>query len=334
MSKNLKNILEKLFEGATLSREQAKQTLMEVATNQYNDSQVAAFLIVFNVRDITNDEFGGFRDAMLELALQVDLSPNRVMDLCGTGGDGKNTFNVSTLASFVAAGACVKVAKHGNKSVSSNCGSSNVLEYLGIHFTNDIEQLKQHVEEIGICFLHAPLFHPAMKNLGPIRNSLGVKTFINMLGPLVNPAKPEAQMTGVFSLEVADKYYQLWREEDNDYAIVHDLGGYDEISLTNDVKVFNKNGEHIFTPLDFGFEKIEAEDLYGGEDVPSAAKIFMNVLNGEGTKAQGNVVCANAGLAISTYKGISLKEGVEQAKVSLSSGKALEILSKCINEYS
>ncbi len=330
MDKNLKYILEELFAGATLSRVTAKTNMIDIATNQVHENQVAAFLTVFNVREITSEEFRGFRDAMLELALKVDLSPNRVMDLCGTGGDGKNTFNISTLSSLVAAGAGVKVAKHGNRSVSSNCGSSNVLEYMGVNFTNDTKQLKKQIEEVGICFLHAPLFHPAMKNLAPIRKSIGVKTFINLLGPLVNPAQPQAQLTGVFSLEAARKYYNLWKEEDMDFAVVHDLGGYDEISLTNEVKLFNMEGEHTISPADFGFETIQPEALYGGEDVASSAEIFMKILDVNGREAQNNVVCANAGLAISTYKGIPLKDGVEEAKASLMERKAQNVLNQIV----
>jgi anthranilate phosphoribosyltransferase len=242
----------------------------------------------------------GFRDAMLDLCLSAGLDDYELIDLCGTGGDGKNTFNISTLASFVVAGAGFKVAKHGNYGVSSGCGSSNVMEYLGYQFTNNTDTLKRSLDTSGICFLHAPLFHPAMKTLAPIRKELGVKTFVNMLGPMVNPSQPKYQIVGVFSLELARLYAYLYQKSTKSYTILHDLGGYDEISLTNSFKTFTTLGEKITYVESLGFAKINPETITGGETVEDSAKIFMKVLNGEGTTEQNYVVLCNAAVAINT----------------------------------
>ena len=326
----MKQTLQKLFNSETLSKEEAKAILIRVAGAEFNDAQVASFLTVFNTRNITIDEFAGFRAAMLELCIPINLGDVKVMDLCGTGGDGKDTFNISTLSSFVAAASGVKVAKHGNKSVSSKCGSSNVLEYLGVSFYKSQEELRGQLNDNGICFLHAPLFHPAMKNIGHVRRILGVKTFFNMLGPLVNPARPQAQLAGVFSTEVARLYNYILQEEGIDFAVVHDLNGYDEISLTGPVKIFNSDGELLLNPSDFGLAANRPEDLFGGNDVPSSAKIFVDVLKGIGTNAQNNVVAANAGLAISTYKKVPIKIAVEEAMEMLQTGKALAVFESTI----
>ncbi|MEZ5008648.1 MAG: anthranilate phosphoribosyltransferase [Chitinophagales bacterium] len=326
----MKQTLEKLFNSETLSKEEAKAILIRVASAEFNDAQVASFLTVFNARKITLAEFSGFRDAMLELCIPINLGGVKVMDLCGTGGDGKDTFNISTLSSFVTAASGVKVAKHGNKSVSSKCGSSNVLEYLGVPFYKTEQELRGQLNDNGICFLHAPLFHPAMKNIGHVRRILGVKTFFNMLGPLVNPARPQAQLAGVFSAEVARLYNYILQEEGIDFAVVHDLNGYDEISLTGPVKIFNSEGELLLHPSDFGVTANQPEELFGGNDVPSSAKIFLDVLKGNGTNAQNNVVAANAGLAISTYKNIAIKIAVEEAMEMLQTGKALAVFESTI----
>ena len=278
------------------------------------------------MRSITIEELEGFRDALLEMCLRVELDGYAAVDLCGTGGDGKDTFNISTLASFVTAGAGVPVVKHGNYGVSSGCGSSNVMEHLGIKFSNEQDFLERSMEEAGISFLHAALFHPAMKNVAPIRKALGVKTFFNMLGPMVNPAFPKNQVVGVFSLELARMYAYLYQKTDKNFSILHALDGYDEISLTGDTKLISNNSEAMLAPQDFGVNRISAEDISGGNTVESAAGIFMDILNGKGTEAQNNVVCANAGMAISTVKKIDLEQGFSEAKESLTSGKALESL--------
>ncbi|PIB26382.1 anthranilate phosphoribosyltransferase [Maribacter sp. 4U21] len=324
----MKETLNRLINHEILHKEEAKQILVNMAKGDYNMSQIAAFLTVYMMRSVTIEELEGFRDALLELCLAVDLSHYNPIDLCGTGGDGKDTFNISTLSSFVTAGAGIKVTKHGNYGVSSKCGSSNVMEFLGIKFSNEADFLKKSIDEAGICVLHAPLFHPAMKNVAPIRKELGVKTFFNMLGPMVNPAFPKNQMVGVFNLELARMYGYLYQNTDKNFTVLHALDGYDEISLTGDTKTISNGSETILKPSDFGVTEIDADAIVGGDDIPTSAQIFMNVLNGKGTEAQNNVVCANAGVAIATVEHISPKEGFEKAKESLLSGKGLAALKK------
>lgn len=324
----MKEILNHLFEYKTLSRAESKEILSNLAQGKYNPSQVAAFITVYLMRNITVSELEGFRDAMLDLCVPVEFDGFDVIDLCGTGGDGKNTFNISTLASFIAAGAGVKVAKHGNYGVSSVSGSSNVLEYFGHKFTNDIDTLKKQMDESNICFLHAPLFHPAMKNVAPIRRELGIKTFFNMLGPMVNPAKPQAQMVGVFSLELQRLYGYLYQQTDKRYAIVHALDGYDEISLTGDFKMITDQEESIVSPDMLKMHTLKQADIFGGDTLEEAADIFKKVISGEGTRAQNNVVIANAAMAIKCYKQIELKEALAHATTSLESGEALKVFKK------
>jgi anthranilate phosphoribosyltransferase len=326
----MKHVLNRLINHETISAEEAKQNLINISKDVYNQSQIAAFLTVFMMRTVTLEELKGFRDALLELCIPVDLSAYNPIDLCGTGGDGKDTFNISTLSSFVTAGAGVPVAKHGNYGVSSACGSSNVLESLGVKFSNDTDFLERAIATTGICVLHAPLFHPAMKNVAPIRRELGVKTFFNMLGPMVNPSFPKNQMVGVFSLELLRLYNYLYQETDKNYSIVHDLGGYDEISLTNSVKIVSNDSEVLFSAEDLGLQNNTQEAIFGGNTVADASKIFKTIISGNGTEAQNNVVCTNAGLAIATAKKITHKDGYELAKEALYSGKANECLTKLI----
>jgi len=320
----MKEILNRLFEYKSLTKQEAKNVLVQLAKGEFNNSQVAAFLTVYLMRSITVNELEGFREAMLELCLPVEISEYEAIDLCGTGGDSKNTFNISTLASFVVAGTGQNVAKHGNNGVSSVCGSSNLLNYFGHEFTNDINSLKKNLDDAGICFLHAPLFHPAMKNVAPIRKELGVKTFFNMLGPMVNPSFPKRQLVGVFSLELARLYGYLYQKSDCKFIILHSLDGYDEISLTGPFKVISNQGEELVTPNDLSFSQLSQNDIYGGETVEDSAKIFENVLKGNGTRAQEEVVIANAGFAVSCGKSISREEGIAQATESLKSGSALK----------
>jgi anthranilate phosphoribosyltransferase len=298
----MKQILNYLFENKILTREQSREILTSIAQGKYNNSQMAAFMTAYCMRSITVNELEGFRDAMLDLCLPADLETNELIDLCGTGGDGKDTFNISTLASFIVAGAGYKVAKHGNYGVSSGCGSSNVMEFLGYQFTNDNDLLKRSIAKANICFLHAPLFHPAMKTVAPIRRELGVKTFFNMLGPMVNPAKPQNQLVGVFNLELARVYAYLYQKSGIKYTILNALDGYDEISLTGDFKTFSAEGEKINSIESLGFEKLNPVQITGGSTVKESADIFMNVLNGEATPAQNNVVLCNAALAVKTIK--------------------------------
>ena len=326
----MKELLNRLINHESISSEEAKQVLVNISEGKYNQSQIASFLTVYMMRSITLEELRGFRDALLELCIPIDLKDFNAIDLCGTGGDGKDTFNISTLSSFVTAGAGVKVAKHGNYGVSSACGSSNVMEHLGIKFSNNEDFLKQSIDKAGICVLHAPLFHPAMKNVAPIRRELGVKTFFNMLGPMVNPSFPKNQMVGVFNLELQRLYGYLYQQTDKNYSIVHALDGYDEISLTGKTKVISNQSETMFSPEDIGVNQIKQSAIFGGNSVEDAANIFVNVISGKGTEAQNNVVCANAGLAIATTNKINHQDGFELAKESLLSGKAKISLDKLI----
>src|ERR1700744_6513514 len=320
----MKAILNHLFEHKTFTREQSREILTSIAQGQYNNSQMAAFMTAYCMRSITVQELEGFRDAMLDLCLPIDLQTDELIDLCGTGGDGKDTFNISTLASFVTAGAGYKVAKHGNYGVSSGCGSSNVMEFLGYKFTNDTNQLKSSMDKAGICFLHAPLFHPAMKTVAPIRRELGVKTFFNMLGPLVNPAKPENQLVGVFNLELARVYAYLYQKSNKKYTIVNALDRYDEVSLTCDFKTFSAEGERINSIEDLGFSKLNPNEILGGSTISESADIFMEVLNNTATSAQNNVVLCNAALAIKTMKPeMSFSDSFYEADEALLSKKAL-----------
>jgi len=327
----MKEVLNDLFEYKLLNKETAKEILKNLARGVYNNSQVASFLTVYLMRSITVDELEGFREAMLDLCISVDLSDYAPMDLCGTGGDGKDTFNISTLSSFVVAAAGQPVAKHGNNSVSSICGSSNVLSYFGVNFTNDKDLLKRSIEESGICYLHAPLFHPAMKNVAPIRKELGVKTFFNMLGPMVNPAFVKKQLIGVFSLELARLYGYLFQRTDSDFAIVHSLDGFDEISLTDGFKIIQKDNEKIIYPSNIGMETFEEKELHGGNTIEEAASIFLNIIEGKGTEAQTQVITANAALALYTGKRYqSIGEAINKARETLLSGKALSTFEKFI----
>ena len=328
----MKKILNYLFEHKSLSREQAKEVLYNISKNQYIDAEIAAFITVYLMRSITIDELQGFRDALMELCVPVDLDGNDVIDIVGTGGDGKNTFNISTLSCFIVAGTGNKVAKHGNYGASSISGSSNVMEQLGYKFKADNDSLKKELEEANICFLHAPLFHPALKVVGPIRKSLGVRTFFNMLGPMVNPAHPKYQLVGVFNLEMARIYNYLLQQGNSAFTIIHGLDGYDEISLTGDTKVITNAGEKIFSAEDLGKRTVSPLDIYGGNSVEEAAKIFMTILKGGGTWAQNAVVLANAAMALQcTGRYKNYAECYQLAVESLESGKAYQSLQNITN---
>ncbi|MDF1549629.1 MAG: anthranilate phosphoribosyltransferase [Bacteroidales bacterium] len=328
----MKKILEQLFENKQLSYDTAKETLTNIGQGKYNQSQIAAFLTVYLMRSISLNELAGFRDALLDLCVKIDLSDFNTIDLCGTGGDGKDTFNISTLSAFVVAGAGYKVAKHGNYGVSSGCGSSNVLEYLGYQFTNNQDELRKSIEKAGICFLHAPMFHPAMKNVGPTRRELQTKTFFNILGPMVNPGFPQNQIVGVFNLEVARLYAYLFQQSKANFSIIHALDGYDEISLTGNFKVISNQQDVILSPEDIGFQKIKADLIKSGGSIVEAAKIFMTILEGRGTEAQNSVVLANSALAIQTIsQNKNMEDAVEEAKASLIGGKALKSLKTLID---
>lgn len=326
----MKAILNKLVDHQPLTKETARGVLIDLASGKYNPSQMASFMTVYMMRNITIRELEGFRDAMLELCVRVEID-RPVMDVCGTGGDGKNTFNISTLSSFVVAASGQPVAKHGNYGVSSACGSSNVLEYFGYRFVSDIDALKRSIDRANICFMHAPLFHPAMKNVASIRKELGVKTFFNMLGPMVNPAFPEKQLVGVFNLELARQYGYLYQQTDKDFVILHTLDGYDEISLTGPFKYFFNGGEQIAEPSDLGLPNVQHKELNGGETVEESAAIFLKILEGKGTFQQNAAVIANAGMALyCANQRAGLPDALSRAREALESGRALSSFKKLL----
>jgi anthranilate phosphoribosyltransferase len=327
----MKETLKYLFDHRTLGKEDAKNILRNMAEGRYNDAEIAAFISVYLMRSITVEELSGFRDALLELCSPVDLSEFNTIDVCGTGGDEKNTFNISTLTSFVVAGAGEKVAKHGNYSVSSACGSSNVLEYFGYSFTSDPDRLRREVDRNNICFLHAPLFNPAMKNVAPVRRSLRIKTFFNMLGPMVNPSFPQNQMVGVYSLDVARLYHYLYQESDKQFCIIHSLDGYDEISLTGHFRALMRQTERTVSPEELGLARVLPSEIYGGSTVKEAAGVFLSILEGQGSRAQKDVVVANAALALfSMDESKGLEASLERARISLESGSALQSFQKLL----
>jgi anthranilate phosphoribosyltransferase len=305
--------------------------LLNIGKAIYNEHEITAFMTVYLMRSITIEELQGFRDALLELCVPIDLNGHAVLDIVGTGGDGKNTFNISTLACFIVAGAGQKVAKHGNYGASTISGASNVMEQLGYKFKNNVDQLKREVEEANICFMHAPMFHPALKTVGPIRKNLGMRTFFNMLGPMVNPAKPAYQLVGVYNLEMARVYNYLLQQTGGAFTIIHSLDGYDEISLTNDTKVITNKGEFVMTPEQLGKRMVQQSDIHGGNTVEEAAKIFTKILSGEGTWAQNAVVMANAAMGLfctGAYK--TYDDAFAAAVESLESGRANNCLKKLI----
>lgn len=330
----MKSILTELIDHRSLTKETARQVLVDLASGKFNASQTTAFMTVYMMRGITVEELEGFRDAMLELCVRVTFE-QPVMDVCGTGGDGKNTFNMSTLSAFVVAASGQPVAKHGNYGVSSACGSSNVLEYFGYKFTNDHDALKRSLDRANICFMHAPLFHPAMKNVAPIRKELGVKTFFNMLGPMVNPAFPTRQLVGVFNLELARQYGYLYQQTSKQFLILHSLDGFDEVSLTGPVKYYANGGERLVNPEDFGLQRLAYAQIRGGESVEESAKIFMAILNGKGTPAQEQAVVANAAMALfAVNPQAGLVNAVERARETLHSGAALKSFQTLIESQS
>jgi len=324
----MKKILNRLTQHETLTEKESRNIIIDISEGKLNTSEISSFLTIFMIRNITIEELNGFRKALIELSLKINLNEFDPIDLCGTGGDEKDTFNISTLASFVTAGSGVKVAKHGNYGVSSSCGSSNVLEYLDLKFNNDSDKIRKAVDKANICFLHAPLFHPAMKNVAPVRKELGLKTFFNMLGPMVNPSMPKKQVVGVYNLELARIYNYLYQTTDINYNIIHSIDGYDEISLTKGTKVYSRESEFILESKDFNLKDIDSKNIIGGKDIESSSKIFMDVLNGEASNDQENVVCANASLAIAISKDISILEAFDKAKESIKTKNAL----KCFNE--
>lgn len=327
----MKQILQYLFNHHTLSKSEAKAVLIDLAQNKFNPTEITAFMSIFLMRNITLNELEGFREALLQMAVPVNIDSANAVDIVGTGGDGKNTINISTLASFIVAGAGQKVTKHGNYGASTNTGSSNVMEELGYRFKNTSEELQADLEKANICFLHAPYFHPALKSVVELRKSLGLRTFFNLLGPLVNPAKPQFSVIGVYNLEIARIYQYLLQKKDHNFTLVHGLDGYDEISLTQDTKIITKNGENIYSAKDLGFNSVLPENIKAGENPAATASIFRNILEGYGTEQQNAVVLANAAVALfNTGNFGSYEDSLLAAKESLESKKALQSLKKLI----
>ena len=323
----MKNLLKDLYNHKIMSKEESKADLISLTDGSANSSQISSFLTVFLLRDITSEELDGFREAMIELSIDVDIDGDELIDLCGTGGDGKDTFNISTISSFVVAGSGIKVAKHGNYGVSSSCGSSNIISHLGHEFSNDISSLKYSLDKSNICFLHAPLFHPSLKNISPVRIELGVKTFFNMLGPMVNPIQPKSQLVGVFNSNIFRLYSHIYSKTNKSYCIVHSIDGYDEVSLTGSFKLFSNNQDLMLEPKDLGFNVIDSVKLSGGKNIKESSKIFLDILKNKGTSEQVDAVLANSGLAIYCAKKLnSIKDGIEIARESLESGKAYNCL--------
>tara|TARA_A100001011_G_scaffold276094_1_gene285752 strand:+ start:4394 stop:5383 length:990 start_codon:yes stop_codon:yes gene_type:complete len=323
----MKNLLKDLYNHKIMNKDEAKNALILLTNGTANASQISSFLTIFLMRDITSEELDGFREAMIELSININIDGSELIDLCGTGGDGKDTFNISTVSSFVVAGAGIKVAKHGNYGVSSSCGSSNIISHLGHKFSNDVDTLRYSLEKSNICFLHAPLFHPSLKNISPIRGELGVKTFFNMLGPMVNPIQPKNQLVGVFNSNIFRLYSHIYSKSDKNYCIVHSIDGYDEISLTSPFKLFSNHSDIMLEPKDLNFDNIEPLSLSGGKNIDESLKIFLNVLKNKGKKEQIDSVLANSGLAIYCAKKLSsINDGVDLARESLESGKAYNCL--------
>lgn len=327
----MKALLTKLFEHQNLTRTEARDIMLSIADGRYNDAQLSAFMTVFLMRAITTDELTGFRDAILERRNPIDFGSAKSIDIVGTGGDGKNTFNISTATCFVVAGAGYKVVKHGNYGSTSISGASNVLEHHGVKFTADSDKLNRSLQESGMAYLHAPFFSPALKSVAPVRKALAVRNFFNMLGPLVNPILPRHQMLGVYNLKLMRLYNYIAQNEGINCTIVHALDGYDEISLTSPFKVANNEGQQVYNPEDLGFERIEQHDLWGGDSIAQAAAIFDNVLSGNGTHAQTDCVVANAAFAIRTLEPeVTFEHAVAQARESIASGAAFSSLKRFI----
>ena len=327
----MREILNHLFEHKTLNRQEAEKILTNIASGNYSESEIAAFLTVYLMRSITVDELTGFRDALLNLCIRIDLSEFDPMDVCGTGGDGKDTFNISTLTTFVLAGAGISIAKHGNYGVSSTCGSSNILEHFGYKFSTGQDKLKNEIDKSGVCFLHAPLFNPAMKNVVPVRRALKIKTFFNMLGPMVNPSFPNKQLIGVYSLELARLYNYLYQQSSMKYMIIFSLDGYDEVSLTSDFKYILNGVEKITSPEEMNYNRAQQTEVKGGKSVTESAELFLKILKGEGTATQNDVVTVNAQMALKCYyPSKSFEECREIANDSIMNRKSYKSFMKLI----
>ncbi|MFT5819418.1 MAG: anthranilate phosphoribosyltransferase [Crocinitomix sp.] len=324
-------LLNKLIQGGTLTTEEAAQLLHNITNGEMNEAQIVCAITCMMLRDISTEELKGFRHSILEQAIIPELDATNAIDVCGTGGDSKNTFNISTLSAIVIAAAGYKVIKHGNYGVSSFCGSSTILEGLGYHFSNNSEALQTQLNQEGICFLHAPLFHPCLSRVGQIRKDLGVRTFFNFLGPLVNPAQPAYQLTGVYNLKIARMYRDILMKERKAFSIVHSVDGYDEVSLTAGFKLITKTNEELLYPDQIGQEYVAEEALHGGKDMDSAMALFIDLLGGRGTEVQERVVLTNAAFGIQCFNSEkSFEACFEEASEALRTGKALQKITNLI----
>ena len=331
----MKKYLNQLIEGETLTREQTHDILLGITRQEYNDCQIAALLMALQTRGVTVDELLGFRDGLLETGKRVDLDGYNTLDIVGTGGDGKNTFNISTCSAFVIAGAGYKVTKHGNGASTSVSGASTVLEAHGVKFTADLDVLRRALDEAGICYLHAPLFAYGMKFVGPVRKALGVPTCFNLLGPLVNPCHPKNSLHGTATQAQQRLYVRAHQKIGDNYGVVTSYDGYDEISLTSGFKLVTPHFEKVFTPKDLGLNYVEPKDIYGGSTAAEAKAIFDAVLDGSATEAQKSVVLANAACGISVIdRNLSVEESIALCRESLESGKALAAFKRFVEIYS
>lgn len=325
----MKKYLLQLIEGNTLTQEDTHEIMLNIVEEKYNVQQIAALLMALQTRGVTVDELLGFRQGLLETGKYMDFTEYDTLDIVGTGGDGKNTFNISTCSAFVIAGAGYKVTKHGNGGSSSVSGASNVLQGHGVKFTDDINQLKRSLEEVGICYFHAPLFAYGMKFVGPTRKALGIPTCFNLLGPLVNPCHPKNSLHGTANQAQLRLYTNLHQKIGDNFGVITSYDGYDEISLTSGFKICTNDFEKVFTPVDLGLKYVKQSDIFGGETAMEAMKIFDSVLEGTATEAQKNVVIANAACGISIMdKNMSMADSVATARESLDSGKALQTFKK------
>jgi len=324
-------LINKLINQEILNEFESKKLLVNITNGTYNDSQIVVVLTALQMRSVTVQELLGFQKALLKMSKKITLNVDNCIDVCGTGGDSKNTFNISTITAFVLATAGYKVVKHGNYGVSSFCGSSTILEKIGYIFTDNQQNLQNQLDQTNICFLHAPLFHPCLKRVSTIRQDLGIRTFFNFLGPLVNPIQPNLQLVGVFNLKIARLYKGILAKQRQKFSIVHTIDGYDEISLTAPLKVFSKQSEQVFYPQDLSKLKVSETDLFGGQTIDEAEHIFNKIVNGEGTEIQNEVIICNVALGIMCFEpNLSLKEAQQQAKTILLSGKVSETVKKVI----
>ncbi|MFI3295385.1 MAG: anthranilate phosphoribosyltransferase [Rikenellaceae bacterium] len=327
----MKKILSQLFEYESLSVDQARELFLNIANGAYNQAQLASLITVFLMRNISLEELDGFRSGLLELAQPLDFGTHDYIDIVGTGGDGKDTFNVSSCASVVVASAGYKVVKHGNYAASSVSGASNVMENHGVRFSNDNDLLRRSLDESNLVYLHAPVFNSAMRAVAEVRRNLGIRSFFNMLGPMINPASPRYQLLGVYNLAMQRLYCYMFQKYGKEFSVVHSLDGYDEISLTSAFRVSSTSGEKIYQPEDLGFERCAQSALYGGATTDEAARIFSSVLDGSSTVAQRDCVVANAGFAINVIEAEkSIEECLAIAREAISSGRALQTFKRFV----